>query len=148
MRATASDGEGASAPGSVDAEGYQNECDRVEHPANMSTARRPKVAERPIQIGAADKQAGREPCVLLEPDCCGDQGESAEKPVERAEMQQPRHDPSDRSGHPFVREKKRLEWPDHQPLDQDAVNHRYAASDGPSQSQGSVLPSHAQCASV
>jgi hypothetical protein len=63
MRATASDGEGTSARGSVDSGGYQNERDRVEHPAKMATARRPKVAERAIQIGAADEQAGREPCV-------------------------------------------------------------------------------------
>jgi hypothetical protein len=33
-------------------------------------------------------------------------------------------------------------------LDLDAVNHRYAASDDPCQSQGSVLPSHAQFTSV
>jgi len=38
---------------------------------------------------------------------------------------------------------ERLERSDHEALGQDAVHHRYATSDDPSQSQGSFLPSHA-----
>src|SRR5712692_2103417 len=109
----------------------------------MKAARHPKVAERAIQVETSNEHASREPCVLLEPECSGDQDESAEEPGDRAEMQEPWHEPSDRSGHPLVREKS-----DHEPLDHDAVNHCYGASDDPSQSQGSVLPSHAQYTSV
>src|SRR5206468_600114 len=67
---------------------------------------------------------------------------SAEEPSDRTEMHEARDEPSERSAHPFVREKKRIERPDHEPLDQDAVYDCYGASDNPSQSQGSVLPSH------
>src|SRR5260370_29348316 len=102
----------------------------------MKAARHPKVAERAIQVETSNEQASREPRVLLEPECSGDQGESAEEPGDRAEMQEPRHEPSDWSGHPLVRETDRIES-DHDPLDQDAVNHRYGASDDPSQSPGS-----------
>src|ERR1700730_7418129 len=88
----------------------------------------PKVAESAIQVETSNEQASREPCVLLEPHCRGDRGESAEEPGDRAEMQERQHVPSDRSGYPLVREKQRLERSDHEPLDQDAMNHRYAAS--------------------
>src|ERR1700730_247414 len=91
--------------GAVDDE-YQRNC--IEHPAGMTTARRPKVAESAIQVRAADEQGSRESCVRREPVCGGDQGEPAEEPVERSEVQEPRHEPSDRRAHPSVREKKRL----------------------------------------
>src|SRR5262249_3651586 len=55
----------ASAARCVDTEDDQNERKRVEHPARMTTARRPKVAEGAIQVGAADEQARRQPCLLL-----------------------------------------------------------------------------------
>jgi hypothetical protein len=56
----------ASAAGSADAVDDENECDGVEHPARMTTARRPKVAEGAKQVGAADEQARRQPCLLPE----------------------------------------------------------------------------------
>ena len=71
----------------------------------MTAARRPKVADSAIQVEAADEQASREPGVLLEPTCSGDQCQSAEEPADRAEMQEQRHEPSDRSGYPLVRER-------------------------------------------
>jgi hypothetical protein len=74
--------------------------------------------------------------------CSSDQGESAEEPVERAELQEYRHEPSDRGGCPLVREKERLNRSDHKPLGQDAVSNRYAVSDDPGHRQGSVLPIH------
>lgn len=40
----------------VDTESYENERDRVEHPARMSTAHSPKIAESAKQVGTADKQ--------------------------------------------------------------------------------------------
>src|ERR1700730_5981954 len=130
---------GASAAGFVDTEDDQYERSWHEHPAGVKAARHPKVAERAIQVETSNEQASREPCVLLEPECSGHQGESAEEPGDRAEMQEPRHEPSERSGHPLVRKKR----PDHEPLDHDAVKHRYGASDAPSETQASVLPSHA-----
>ena len=57
----------ASAAGFVDTEDDQNERNRHQHPAGMTTARSPKVADSTIQVGAADEQAGREPRVPLEP---------------------------------------------------------------------------------
>ena len=93
--------------GSADAVDDENERDGVEHPARMTTARRPKVAEVE-QVGAADEQARRQPRLLLERVCSDDQGEAADEPVERAELQEQRHEPSDRSGDPPVREL--LEW--------------------------------------
>src|ERR1700730_7581670 len=108
----------------------------------MAPARSPKVAESAEQIGAADEQARRELGVAIEPDGSGDQGEAAQEPDDRAEMQEPRHQPSDRSGYPPVAEKKRLDRSHHEPLGQDAVNHRGSASDDSRQPQGSVLPIH------
>jgi hypothetical protein len=54
-------------------------------------------------------------------------------------MQEPWHEPSDRSGDPLVGEKQRLQRSDHESLGQDAVNHRYAASDDP------AIPKAASC---
>src|ERR1700676_63415 len=75
----------ASAAGSADAVDDENERDGVEHPARMTTARRPKVAESTEQVGAADQQARRQPRLLLERVRRDDQGEAAGEPVERAE---------------------------------------------------------------
>ena len=72
----------------------------------MTAARPPKVAESAKQVGAANEQASREPGFPIEPDCSGDQGEAAEEPDDRAEMQEQRHEPCDRSGRPPVGEKK------------------------------------------
>ena len=47
----------ASAAGSADAVDDENERDGVEHPARMTAARRPKVAEGAKQVGAANEQA-------------------------------------------------------------------------------------------
>jgi hypothetical protein len=135
---------GASASGFVDTQDDQHEGNCHEHPTRMKAARHPKVPDRAIQVETSNEQASCEPCVLLEPESSGDQGESAEEPGDRAEMQKPRHEPSDRSGRALVREKERLERSAHEPLDHDAVNHCYGASDDPSQSQGGVLPRHAQ----
>jgi len=63
----------ASAAGFAETEGDQNERGGHQHPARMAPARPPKIAERAIQVGAADEQAGREPGVLLKPECRGDQ---------------------------------------------------------------------------
>src|SRR5262245_42466943 len=93
----------ASANGFVDTEGDQNERDCHEHPARMRAARYPKVSDSAIQVEAANEQAGREPCVLPEPACCGHQGQSAEEPADRTEMQEQRRESSDRSGYPRVR---------------------------------------------
>src|SRR5262249_26688243 len=134
--------EGASANGFVDTEGDQNERDCHKHPPRMRAARYPKVGDSAIQVEAANKQAGCEPCVLPEPACCGHQGQSAEEPADRAEMQERWRESSDRSGYPRAREKKLLKGPDHKPWDRDAVNHRYAASDAPRHAQSSVLPFH------
>jgi hypothetical protein len=107
----------------------------------MTTARPPKVTESAIQVEAANEQAGRQPHVPLKPNG-DDQGQSAEEPTDCAEMQEPRHEPPDRSGDPLVREKKLLKRFDHKPLDQNAVNHRDAAADDPGHCQGCVLPIH------
>src|SRR5262249_48130150 len=108
----------------------------------MRAARYPKVTDSAIQVEAANEQAGCEPCVLPEPACCGHQGQSAEEPADRAEMQERRRESSDRSGYPRVRKKKLLERSDHKPPDQDAVKNRYAASDDARHPQSSVLPFH------
>src|SRR5262245_42303757 len=55
-------------------------------------------------------------------------------------MQEQRHEPSDRSSCPLVRQKKLLKRSDHKPLGQDAVKYRHQASDDSGHSQGSVLP--------
>src|SRR5258708_17548736 len=75
-RSSASDVSGvrASAAEFADSEGDQNERGRHEHPAWMTTAGSPKVAERAKQVGAADEQACREPGVPIEPEGRGDQG--------------------------------------------------------------------------
>jgi hypothetical protein len=108
----------------------------------MLPARPPKIAESAEQVGAADEQARRAPGVLVEPDGRGDQGEAAQEPDDRAEMQEQRHQPSDYRGCPPIVEKKRLDRSHHEPLGQDAVNHRGSASDDSRQPQGSVLPIH------
>jgi hypothetical protein len=63
-------------------------------------------------------------------------------------MQEQRHEPSDRSGCPLVREKKLLKRSDHKPLDQDAMKHRHTASDNSSHFQGSVLEIHADTSAL
>jgi hypothetical protein len=88
----------ASAAEFADTEDDQNERGCHEHPARMATARRPKVAESTKKVEAANEYTSCEPCVLLEAVCSGDQGEPAEEPADRAEMQEQRHEPSDRSG--------------------------------------------------
>src|SRR6478736_2286280 len=57
-------------------------------------------------------------------------------------MQEQRHDPSDRSGYPLIRDEKLLKRSDHKPLHEDAVKHCYAASDDPSHSQRGALQVH------
>src|SRR5262245_59917556 len=108
----------------------------------QTSVRHPKVAEGAKQVEAADEKAGREPCVMPEPVCSDDQGESAEQPSDRAEVQEQRNESSDRSPYPRVGLKELLKRSNREPLDQDAVNHRYAASDVSGHCQGSVAPVH------
>src|SRR5260370_35313876 len=95
----------ASPDGFVDTEGDQYERGRKEHPAGMTTARPQKVSERAQQIEAAHAQANCKPGILLGQACSDDQGQSAEEPADRTEMQERRHEPLDRTCHPLVREK-------------------------------------------
>jgi AcrR family transcriptional regulator len=108
----------------------------------MKAARPPKVAESAKQIEAADKYAGREPRVPLQPPCGSDQGQSAEEPGDGAEVQQQRHQPSDSCAYSPVCEREILKRPDHQSLNEDAVDHSHTASYDPSHCQRSVLPIH------
>src|SRR5260370_35811895 len=56
----------ASAAGSADAVDDENDRDGVEHPARMTTAPRPKIAEGAKQVGTANQQARRQPRLSLE----------------------------------------------------------------------------------
>jgi hypothetical protein len=67
----------ASAARFVDTEDDQNERCCHEHPAWMTTARRPKVAESAKQVSATNEEARRASGVPIEPDCSGEQGEAS-----------------------------------------------------------------------
>ena len=126
----------------ADPEGDQNQRSRHKHPTGMEAARPPKVTESAKQVEAADEHAGREPRVPLQPPCGGNQRQSAEEPADGAEVQEQRHQPSDRRVYSPVGERELLKRLDHQSLDEDAVDHGHTASYDSSHCQRDVLPIH------
>jgi hypothetical protein len=128
--------------GLADTEGDQNQRNGHQHPTGVEAARPPKVTESAKQKEAADEYAGREPRVPLQPSSGGDQSQSAEEPADRTEMQQQRHQPSDGYAYSPVGERQFRKRPDHQSLNEDAVDHGRAASYHPGHCQRSVLPIH------
>lgn len=108
----------------------------------MATARSPEIAERAIEIESADDKAGGEPRLRAEPAGGGDQRQPAREPGHRAEMQEQRHQPPRRRGHPLLRLEKRAHRPDHVALHEDAVDHRDDAADDPGRYESRVLPVH------
>ena len=118
----------------------QNESDAVERPARMEPPMSPKVAKGPKQIRASDEHGRREPRLTTEGGGGDDQGQTAQEPIERAEVQKARDQPPDRRRDPPFRQT--FERRDHQSLRQDAVDHRHAASDRPGRGERGVVRIH------
>ena len=100
----------------------------------------PKVAKGPKQIRAADERGRREPRLKIEGDCGDEQSQTAQEPIERAEVQEARYQPPNRRCDPPIRQA--FERRDYQSLCQDAVNHCHAASDYPGRGERGVVRIH------
>lgn len=129
-----------SAANHADAIGNEKERDAVEKPSRMAPPRCPKIAERAIKVRASDENSCRQPGIAPAGERATKQGESAHEPIERAEMQEARHEDTERTGHP--RRGEITERFDHAPLHQDSMDNGDAAANHSRQHQGTIVLIH------
>jgi len=119
---------------------YEKDGNGIENPTHMAASGRPKVAERWVQIRASDQQARRQPRFPPERIYSDEQCKPANKPVERAEVQERRHQPSDRLGK--LPRGELVNGPHHLALRNGTVNDRGRATHDPSYNQCGIMQIH------